>query len=156
MHVKHANVSVLDVAEILPFTIRAAKSTVQELKNASIAREELERFIAKLEKNFGEPIWYIGFDVIGEKFYERFLFDKGGFLEILMEAPVAIVAHFVSEKRAKNFSAALKKTLKEILPKTAASRLLIDSIKEASEEHAELKVHKWHKIRKIKKSVNDV
>ncbi len=152
MKTKHFFVPVLDAAEVVPFTIRITGKAKKDLTSPDTARKELERFIKILERNFKEPIWYMGFDVIGEKYYERFLFDKGGFLEIMMEAPLVMNAHFVRQARAKRFAIAMKKTLTSCLPKSPICKMLIENVEASSEEMEEtLTVNKWQKLRKDRK-----
>lgn len=150
MKTKHIFVAALDVSELLPFCIVQAKRIKDSLKEEERARKELERFIDILEKKFKEPVWYMGMDIIAEKSYERFIFEKGGFFEIMVEPPVAMNAHFVHEKRAKNFCKALKKALAEIMPKNAVSKMFIDSIEVQSEQDDSLTVSKWSKMKGIR------
>jgi len=150
LKVKHYYVNVLDSPEITPFTIKLEKDLSVSLKKQEKARKELEKFITILKKEFKEPIWYIGFDIIGEKFFERFIFENGGFLEIMMEAPLAINAHFVHEDRAEKFAKALRRTLKKILPKKPITKIFLDNVDIGSEQATELKVEEWDKLKKIR------
>lgn len=150
---KHYYVNLLDAPELLPFTIKVDKNLTSNFKNQDEAIKKLEKFIESLKKEFKEPIWYMGFDVIGEKFFERFIFEKGGFIEIMMEAPLAINAHFVHEKRAKQFAKALKKTLQKSLPKKPIAKMLLENIEIGSEEPDELKVKEWDKLKKIRENI---
>lgn len=150
MKVKHIFVPALDVGELLPFGIKNTKKLDEDLDFQEKSKKELVKFINKLEKNFNEEIYYVGMDIIGEKAYERFLFEKGGFLEIMMEEPVAINAHFVSEARGKKFAESLKRTLKQILPKGEVSNMFIDNIQVQDEQDSSLSVKKWTAIKKIR------
>jgi len=143
-------VPVLDAAEIIPFAIRKAKNVKESFALQDQSRDSLAKFIPALEKAFGGKIISIGSDVIGEKFYERYLFDKDGFLEIMMEAPLAMNAHFVDEKCAKRFAAALKKALSGMLPKNQMSKMLVENIQPSSAAESELKVETWDKIKGLK------
>lgn len=127
--------------EILPFIATADFEEDNSTKN-------LFKFVDELSKYFGEEIYYIGQDTIGEKFYERFLFEKGGFLEIMTQAPVAVVAHFVNINSAKKFGIALKKAILKI--KHPASVLLADSIEVQSEDEQVLDYKTWSKLKKIR------
>lgn len=149
MKSKHFFVPVLDVAGLIPFAIKQNHDVAESLEQHDKCQRELEKFIKFLDSSFRETVWYMGFDVIGEKFYERFMFDKGGFFEIMMEYPAAMVGHFTNEKRAEKFAAAMRKALAKILPKTTAARLFIEDIKASSAGEYELKVEKWSKIKDI-------
>jgi len=67
MKLNHLFISVLDVNEQLPFVIKEAKNLQQNFELQEKAKEELNRFIVLLEKQFKEDIFYIGTDVICEK-----------------------------------------------------------------------------------------
>ncbi len=150
MKTKHFFIPVLDVSEKLPFNISLCGVVKKDMLCQERGRVELNKFIKILEKKFGEKLVYIGMDVIGEKYYERFLFQKGGFFEIMMESPLAMNAHFVGEARAKKFALALKKALRQILPKTAVTKMFIDNITHDSESDATLSVEKWTKIKGVR------
>lgn len=150
MKTKHIFVPALDVGEILPFVIRKTKNLKESIAEQERARKELERFIDKLQKSYKEPIWYMGMDVISGKTYERFIFEKGGFFEIMIEEPLALNAHFVHNRQAKKFSLALKKTLKGVLSRSPASELFLESIEVQSEEEEDLTYKKWTSLKQIR------
>lgn len=149
MRSKHVFVSVLDLPELLPFTVKEEKQFDKSLKEQEQSMKELIKFIDALEKNYKEGIYYIGQDMIGEKFLQRFIFQKEGFLEIMYAAPAAICAHFVNKKKAEKFVAALKKTLEKSLPKGKPTELLIESVG-VEEEEETLTVETWQKLREIR------
>ena len=150
MRTQHFFVPVLDVGELLPFALKTTSDIQKSLALQDGVMENLSSFIDKLEKNFKEKIFYMGMDVIEAKTYERFMFEKGGFFEVMMEAPLAMNAHFIEEKRSKNFAEALKKTFKEILPQNSISDMFIDSIQHSSETDQSLTYQKWDIMKKIK------
>ena len=80
--------------------------------NSNINR--LEKFLRKLEKKFGEIIWYIGSDIFGNNIYERFMFKKSGFMEIIIGKNTAIEAYFPSKEKAEKFSSALNATFSSL------------------------------------------
>jgi len=151
MKTKHIFVPALDIGELLPFAVRKTESLAQNFEEQERSKKELVKFIDKLQKVYKEPIWYMGMDVIGEKSYERFMFDKGGFFEVMIEKPVAMNAHFVDEKRAKKFKDSLKKTLVQIMPKTEVTKMFIESIEVQDEHDAFLTVQEWNKLKKVRK-----
>jgi hypothetical protein len=150
MRTQHFFVPVLDVGELLPFSIKTIKDIKKSMAEQERARTELEKFIDLLEKMFKEKIFYMGMDVIEAKTYERFMFEKGGFLEIMMETPLALNAHFVEEKRAKSFSEAIKKTFQIILKNDSVTKMLIDSISPNSEHDDSLTYEKWDIMKHVK------
>jgi len=150
MITKHIFIAALDINEQLPFVIKKTKNLQESFKEQDRAKKELEKFINSLEKNFKEEISYLGMDVIGEKSYERFMFKKSGFLEIMVEAPVALNAHFPNTKRAKEFCMALKTTMKKILPKGPQTQMFLDSIEVQDEKDQSLTVDDWNKIKNIR------
>jgi|SRR3989344_3673301 len=152
MNTNHIFVSALDINELLPFVICKTKSLQENFKEQDRSKKELLRFIKELEKNFKEELSYLGMDIIGEKSYERFMFKKNGFLEVMVEAPVALNAHFPEKKRAEQFCKALKKTLTKILPKARGKEMFIDSIEVQDENDTSLKVDDWHKMQEIRPS----
>ena len=149
MRTKHVFVSVLDIAEILPFCISEQKDVRKAITEQERCMKELDKFVTSLEKNYKEGVFSIGFDIIGEKYLQRFIFEEEGFLELMIQAPVAIAAHFVHEKKAEKFVGALRKTLREILPKSAAKELMIENI-EVQKEDEVLTHEKWQKLKKIR------
>ena len=152
MKTKHIFVAALDVGSLLPFTIRPTKTLQENLKEQQRAKDVLIKFVDKLEKNYKETIYYMGMDVIEAKNYERFIFEKGGFFELMIESPLALNAHFVDFKRATRFCAALKKTLTALLNKDTVSKLFINSIEVNSEEDQSLTYERWDRIKNIEVS----
>lgn len=150
MNTKHIFISVLDISEQLPFVVKEGKDLQATFKEQDRAKKELLKFIDLLEKNYKEEISYLGMDVIGEKSYERFMFKESGFFEVMVEAPVAMNAHFPSRKKAEKFCAALKKTLEKTLPKGPSKEMLLDSIEVQDENDESLKVEDWNKIKNIR------
>ena len=150
MKTKHIFVPALDVSELLPFSIKKSTKLSLIMKEQERASKELEKFIDKLQKNYMEAVWYMGMDVIVGKTYERFIFEKGGFFEIIIESPIAMNAHFVHEKQARKFKDALKKTLKQVMPKNEVSEMFINSIEIGNEESESLTYKTWSDIKEIR------
>ncbi len=140
MKVKHSFVSLLDLAEVLPFTVSPGEKEPRD--------KELFDFVDQIAKEFGEEIYYMGNDIIEDKFYERFLFEHGGFLEIMVQAPVAIIAHFVERARAFKFARALKRAILSIDKPEA--KILADSIEVSSENEQALDYQTWSKLKKVR------
>src|SRR3989338_5636091 len=153
MNTKHLFVPALDVSELLPFAVRKTNNLQDSFAEQDRAKQELVKFVNKLEKTLKQKIFYLGFDVIGEKSYERFIFDKGGFFEVMVESPVALNAHFVHDKHAAAFAAALKKTLSRVLPKSAVAQLFIESIEVQNQDDTSLTVEKWNRMKDIREGI---
>ena len=139
----------LDIGDLLPFVVQKKKILADQFVEEERAKSELIRFIKLLEKNYRQPVHYIGMDIMGEKNYERFVFAKTGFLEILTESPAAINAHFPDQKSAANFRKALITTLKKILT-GETTKLFLDSIQVQNQNDTSLTVSEWHKMRKVR------
>jgi hypothetical protein len=152
MNIKHIFISALDIDEQLPFAVnkKKYKSLQENFKDQEQASKKLNLFVSSLEKMFKEKIYYIGMDVIGEKSYERFMFNNSGFFEVMVEPPIAMNAHFPDQKRAKHFCNALKKTISKLLPPTPQRDMFIDSIEVNDEKDTSLTVEGWKKIKKIR------
>ena len=70
--------------------------------------------------------------------------------EVMVEPPVALSAHFVHDKRAKVFIVALKKTLKQTLPKSPVVDMFLESIEVQDEATEELKVKSWNILKEVR------
>ena len=152
----HAYVTLLDLPEALPFGFIASEKFEQiEIDEKKMAESDakLFSFISILQKNFKEELVYIGEDVIGEKFYKRFLFEKNGFVELMTGVPVVISAHFVGMARAKTFSEALKKTIKQVVKAPKPQQILLASIEVSENESERISYEKWEKLKDIRGAI---
>jgi hypothetical protein len=154
MNSKHTYVVLIDLPEALPFEINSMKTDPNNMKEIDHQTEKAEKalfqFVNKLEKEFGENFSFIGEDVIGEKFYKRFLFPKGGFMEIMYQTPAAIIAHFIQEKRAEKFSKILEKAIDHTIPDEKPKMILKNLIEVNTEGDESLNYEKWSKLRTIR------
>lgn len=153
MKTKHFFVPALDIGDILPFVIQKRKSLADQFAEQERAKNELMKFVVLLEKNLKQGVHYVGMDVIGEKNYERFLFAKGGFLEILTDSPAVINAHFPEKKMAVSFKTALVTTLKKLLVGPEA-KLFLDSIEVQDQDDTSLTVSEWHRMKEVKENMS--
>lgn len=138
---KHIFIPVLDAGEMLPFAGKREKG------------KKFDDFIMSLQKNFKEKMYNISSDIIKEVGYERFIFKKSGFFEIINKNPVGIIAHFNSKIRAEKFRKALIKTLRKTIGASKAAEMFIDSIYIQDEKNQPFNYHKWENIKKIRESV---
>lgn len=92
----------------LPFAVHA-----HDFSKIENAEQKLQDFIKYLEKKF-DVIWYMGTDMFEDGIYERFMFHKGGFMEICLKGEIK--CFFPENKCAemqKAFSYALQKTCRK-------------------------------------------
>jgi hypothetical protein len=150
---KHSYVTLIDLPEALPFVTRKKKEIKFILDAGEEDIKKLFEFIKILEKEFGEEFSFIGEDIIAEKFYRRFLFPKGGFLEVMSEPPAAIIAHFIDEARAKRFAIALKKAIQKVVSDKTAANILQNSVEVSTEKEDALTYKKWSELKDIRKMV---
>ncbi len=150
MRTKHIFVAALDVGEILPFAIKKMKTLQEGIREQERALAQLAAFIGLLESKYKQKIYYMGLDVIQEKTYERFIFEKEGFFEIMMETPLALNAHFIEKKHADRFCTALKTTLRELLPLSPISDMFLESIKVEDENSQSLTYKAWDEMKDIR------
>jgi len=156
---KHTYVVLIDLIEMLPFEFKLTKTKPDGLDKldgeAKKSEEELFKFVTKLEKHFKEEFSFIGEDIIGEKFYKRFLFQKDGFLEIMYQPPAALIGHFVEPNRAKIFAKALEKVIDETVKDNKAKMVLKNLIEINTEKEKPLTYDKWSKLSKIRGLVSE-
>ncbi len=153
---KHFYVTLLDLPEALEFKFTPT-GNIKDIETDNQKEEKTERkllkFIDRLMQKFGEKYAYIGEDIIGEKFYKRFLFEKNGFMEIMTGEPIVISAHFISRERAKRFADALKKIIEKEVKNSEARTVLSQSIEIGEDETSRLTYEKWKKLRDIRSTI---
>lgn len=155
---KHFYVTLLDLPEAMPFTFTTSEdisNLESDEKIERTAEKRLITFVSVLTKKYGEKFAYIGDDIIGEKFYKRFLFEKNGFLEIMTGVPAVISAHFTTEKKAKRFALALKATIQQQVKNEKARGVLVAGIEVSEDEASRLSFEKWEKLREIRLNTNE-
>lgn len=150
MKLKHYFINLVDLPEILPFSVSEEK--IEEIEEQEESGKTLFDFVESIEDKFGS-IYYIGQDNIEGKFYQRFMFSEGGFLEIMQKAPSAIIAHFPKKKQAEKFSEVLGEVIKEKSEDKKAAKLLAENIEVSEEKEGSLSYKKWSKLRNIRKNI---
>jgi hypothetical protein len=148
-------ISITDVEDIINFSIKEQGQLKDDFHEETRAKEELAQFISTLHLFFHEEIIYLGEEKIYGKHVEKFLFNHGGVMEILLEKPVVIKANFVNKKRAKKFNIALKKALKLIIKEHPIKDMFIDEIGVEKTKKEPINIEKWMTMRQIylKKSI---
>jgi len=152
----YKRVSLIDVNELMSFAKREYKELEEQIKEEKRVEEELKEFIKAIEKHTNHKIHYIGHEKRHGKHLIRFLFKKGGFLEVMVEKPLAINAHFLNQAHADKFAKGLKKALHETLPDHKVKDIFIESIKvEDGFKDELLTFDKWSMMHRlaIKKTV---
>ena len=161
MKSKHTYVVLIDLPEALPFEFKLNRTKpdgdgLDMLDGeAKKSEQELFKFVARLEKYFKEEFSFIGEDIIGEKFYKRFLFPKGGFLEIMYQPPAALIGHFIEPNRAKSFAKVLEKVIDETVKDDKVKMIIKNLIEVNTEKEEPLTYDKWSKLTKIRGLVSE-
>jgi len=148
--IQYKVVDLVDVNELLSFAKRESKELEEEIKEEQRVEKELKAFIAEIEKCSGQKMHHIGHEKKYGAHLIRFLLHNGGFVEVMVEKPLAIKGHFLSEKTAKEFASALKKVLNRTLPDSPVKSMFIDSVKVLDGWKDEvLTFGKWSQMHKI-------
>jgi hypothetical protein len=97
LRLRHFCVAIIDMNLDLPFVqLEAARKAGKAMvRNVIVKTEEITKFIKMLETEMKEKIIYAE----SIENYYRFLFQKGGFLELQIDIPIILNAHFSSSKR---------------------------------------------------------
>lgn len=148
-HKNYHSVTALDIEELLPFVKKETKGLMEGVLEEKRVKTELEKFIKILKGHINEEIYYIGEEKKFGKHLERFLFENGGFFEIMIESPVSINAHFLHRTRAHKFCKGLKKTIDVILPESQVKGIFINSINVGKREDEPLTYDKWNLMHKL-------
>jgi len=124
LRLRHFCLAFIDTKSLLPF-VKYNLDSKGKLKSSLINKAEIERFINILQKQFKERIIFT--EATSDSY--RFLFEKSGFIEIQLDSPIVINAHFSSSSRTKNFKLAFLNTIKilygtEIMNKISKSLIL--------------------------------
>ena len=146
----YKRVSIVDVNELLSFAKKEYHELEEQIKEEKRVENELNDFIKEVEKHSKHKIHYIGHEKRHGKHLIRFLFKKGGFLEVMVEKPLAINAHFIDEKHAEKFANGLKKALHEVLPENKVKDMIINDVKvEDGFKEDMLTFDKWSSLHNI-------
>ena len=112
LRLRHYCVAIIDVNAELPFVETITSHTGKTMQTSlKVKREKIVEFINLLSKNLGEKIIYA--EQLGN--YYRFVFEKGGFLELQIDIPLILNAHFSSGRKSRRFYKALKLSLIKLL-----------------------------------------
>lgn len=158
MQSKHVWVSLVDLPESLVFSVgdNEKGNFKEQMERQDKSQKALFRFMDILGSDFDDKIYYMGQDVIGEKFYHRFQFGKQGFVEVMNQAPVSVIAHFLDEKRAKKFFNILKKNLSSAVREDRRNTLdiLLANIELSKQTDDGLKVETHTRLARIRETIN--
>ncbi len=140
----------VDVNELLGCAKKEFSELDQQIKEEERVEKELREFIKHVEKHSGHKIHHIGNSKDFGVFMVKFLFKKGGFMEVIGERPLTLKAHFINKKDADMFAKGLKKALHNLLPETPVKDMVIDSIAvEDGFKEEQISVGKWKKMNKL-------
>jgi hypothetical protein len=154
MNSKHSYVVLIDLPENLSFELNPTEISPHNLDGVEAknrkAEEELFKFFTKVEQHLKSTFSFIGEDVVAEKFYKRFLIEGGGFIEVMYQRPAAIIAHFTEEKKAKEFAASLKETIRQTVKDKKAATILENLVEVNTEKEEPLTYKKWSQLTQIR------
>lgn len=143
-------VNYTDVEDLLSFSKNEYKNLEEQIKEEKRVEGELKRFIRAVEKHSDHKIHFIGHEKRFGIHLIRFLFKKGGLLEVIVDKPLAINGHFVDRKHAKAFAKGLKRALDKELPENQVKSMMVDNVTvEDGFKDAILTVDKWSRIHRI-------
>lgn len=134
-------VSLIDLTGSLPFTVEESseKNKVMQVLDGDRYISNLKDFLEKLEKAFGEKLFILQSDMIGDRFFYRILLKRNGMIEISNNFPCIVIGHFIKKDRAKKFNLALKKVLLDILSPSKTAKSIIKNI-ELGEDKEEIDI----------------
>ncbi|MBU0756941.1 MAG: hypothetical protein KKF44_02660 [Nanoarchaeota archaeon] len=143
-------VTLLDIDQLLTFVKNDVHSVEDDLKEERRVEKELKEFIREVEKHSGHKIQYIGHEKRYGRHLVRFIFKKGGFLEVIVEKPLSMNGHFINQKHAEMFMKGLKKVLNKKLPDHPVKSIFIESIKiEDGFKDDLITLDTWNKMHRI-------
>lgn len=146
---KYYLISIQDVAELLPFVKKECDNLADEIEEENRIKQHLNRFKDILERHFGDSVAYIGEEKSYGKHLERFLFEHGGFMEIMLEPPLILKVHFLSQATAQRFAEALKKTMSEVIQNHPLKDMFIENITVEETEKDPIPIKTWAKMHHI-------
>jgi hypothetical protein len=107
LRLRHYCLAFIDTKEILPFA-EYEYDKKGNIKKSSINKKEIEKFILILQKKLKEKIVFTE----SVEYSYRFLFEKSGFIEVQLDSPTIINAHFSSSRRTRKFRKAFLETIR--------------------------------------------
>ena len=146
--IKFHMVTFLDVTELLSIAKRKRNNSEDMLREELRVEEELQKFIALLEKNTKFKIHHMGHEKSYGVHLVRYMIRNNGFIEFIVDKPLTINAYFIEREKAKVFANGLKKTLREVIPDSPISDQVIDSVT-LMEKNNVLHLEKWAKMHAI-------
>ena len=143
-------ISLVDVNQLLSFAKNEFNNIEEQIREEKRVEKELKEFVSDIERFSGHRIHFIGHEKRYGKHLIRFLLKDGGFLEVMVEKPLAINGHFISRRAAERFVNGLKKVLYYRLPESPIKNLVINSIKvEDGLKEEILTFEKWGQMHNI-------
>lgn len=122
-------VSFIDVHNLLPFGKKQYQTSMMQFQEEARIEKEVQVFISGIARRSKLKIQFIGHEKNKDNHALKFIIEQGGFLEIFIDRPLSINAHFVSEDNAKKFADGLKESLKIHVPEHPVKDLMIDQIR---------------------------
>jgi len=128
-NVDYKIVSFVDVHNLLPFGKKQYQTSMMKFKEEARIEKEILVFMAGLGRRSKLKIHFIGHEKNNEDHTLRFIIEQGGYIEIYIDRPLSLNAHFISQDRAELFLKALKESLNIHIPEHPVKQLMINEIK---------------------------
>ena len=122
-------VSFVDIHNLLPFGKKSYQTSMMKFKEEARIEKEIMVFVSGISRRSKLKIQFIGHEKDEEDHTLRFIIEQGGYIEIFIDRPFSLTAHFVSEDRAKIFAEALKEALQVHMPEHPVKNLMIQQIR---------------------------
>ncbi|MFW5991344.1 MAG: hypothetical protein ACOCQX_03885 [Candidatus Nanoarchaeia archaeon] len=145
--VQYINIPLEDVEGLLPFNKKGADDLTDEITEEERIKRQIAKFMQIIEKRMNEKVSYMGTEKQYGIYMERFMFSKG-FVEIIVEKPLLINAHFSDMNEARKYAQALKAAVQKTLPESETKKMLINSIS-IKPRQKKITMGEWEKIHRI-------
>ena len=122
-------VSFVDVHNLLPFGKKQYQTSMMKFRDEARIEKEIQVFMSGISRRSKLKIQFIGHEKSNDDHILRFIIEQGGYVEIFVDRPLSINAHFVSQDRASLFVNALKEELNIHMPEHPVKELMIQEIR---------------------------
>jgi hypothetical protein len=122
-------VTFVDVHNLLPFGKKQYQTPLMKFKEEARIEKEVLVFASGIGRRAKLKIHFIGHEKDEDDHTLRFIIEQGGYIEMHIDRPLSMNAHFISQDRAELFATALKESLRIHIPEHPVKELMIKEIK---------------------------